>query len=67
LGIIMQHQHLKPCAVASPGVLEHLPVTIRSSGEMNSGLPSVVVDRTNWRIACLAGPSFRDGSGLEHD
>ncbi|HSD49993.1 MAG TPA: hypothetical protein VLG48_01200, partial [Candidatus Methylomirabilis sp.] len=34
-----------------------------SAGGTNFGLPWVVVACTNVRIACLAGPSFHEGSG----
>ena len=36
---------------------------MRSAGGTNLGLPCVVVACTNSTIACLAGPSFHEGSG----
>ena len=38
-------------------------VAMRSAGGTNLGLPCVVVACTNSTIACLAGPSFHEGSG----
>ena len=36
---------------------------MRSAGGTNFGLPCVVVAFTNSTIACLAAPSFHEGSG----
>src|SRR5215510_14996494 len=38
-------------------------VAMRSAGGTNFGLPCVVVASTNLTIACLAAPSFQEGSG----
>ena len=38
-------------------------VAMRSSGGTNFGLPCSVVARTKSTMACLAGPSFHEGSG----